>query len=116
MIVPVCKALKSNRATALTKLSTVHESYLEIWTVKLLSQTAETVYLDSKLKKKKFRVIDLSLYQCLNYSKITWWFWDWCGPSTHSQFLLQYELNIWVGYLQVQVSESVDATDFKEFQ
>lgn len=40
----------------------------------------------------------LSLYQCLNYSKITWWLWDWCGHLPPSCFSCDTELNIWVGY------------------
>lgn len=40
---------KSNGATAPTKPSIVHESYLEICTAKLLAQTAQPVYLDYKL-------------------------------------------------------------------
>lgn len=40
---------KSKGATALTKPSIVHESYLEICTAKLLAKAAWPVYLDSEL-------------------------------------------------------------------
>lgn len=39
---------------------------------------------------------DLLLYQCLNYGKITWWFWAWGGTPHPIQFLLPY----WTKYLR----------------